>query len=213
MRRLSFFSVSAWMFALVFAALGSNGLPQQKNSDIDEIGRRDINKHQINFMSLEKEIALGKQLGGQIVLVIPIVHHFRNPGIQHQLGADTARVVGDVNCCFTDANSKNRGLDDGVLLCVHAPAKLVALAAGHVHLLADATDLGAVLDAFGRAVVAGREDSFIFHNDGTDFPPEACRTCGNQVGHFHEVFVHGGPCDFCHARGIMRMVYEGFLWN
>ena len=66
MRRLSFLSVSAWMFVLVFAAIVSIGLSQQRNSDIDEIGRRDINKHQINFISLEKEIALGKQLAAEI---------------------------------------------------------------------------------------------------------------------------------------------------
>ena len=66
MRRVSFLGVSAWLFVLVFSAIASVGLSQQKNSDIDEIGRRDINKHQINFVSLEKEIALGKQLAAEI---------------------------------------------------------------------------------------------------------------------------------------------------
>lgn len=71
MRRLSFLSVSSWMFLLIFAA---SGLPQQKNSDIDEIGRRDINKHQINFISLEKEIALGKQLAAEIERTVKLMN-------------------------------------------------------------------------------------------------------------------------------------------
>jgi predicted Zn-dependent protease len=71
MQRLGFFSVSSWMFLLILAA---NGLPQQKNSDIDEIGRRDINKHQINFISLEKEIALGKQLAAEIERTVKLLN-------------------------------------------------------------------------------------------------------------------------------------------
>ena len=74
MRRLSFLSVSAWMFVLVFDAVVSIGLSQQKNSDIDEIGRRDINKHQINFISLEKEIALGKQLAAEIERTVKLLN-------------------------------------------------------------------------------------------------------------------------------------------
>jgi beta-barrel assembly-enhancing protease len=71
MRRLSFFSVSSWMFLLILA---TNGLSEQKNSDIDEIGRRDINKHQINFISLEKEIALGKQLAAEIERTVKLLN-------------------------------------------------------------------------------------------------------------------------------------------
>src|SRR5262249_7229269 len=37
-----------------------------KNSDIENIGNRDINKKQINFMSYEKEIALGRQLAAEV---------------------------------------------------------------------------------------------------------------------------------------------------
>jgi beta-barrel assembly-enhancing protease len=37
-----------------------------KNSDVDNIGNRDINKRQINFMSYEKEIALGRQLAAEV---------------------------------------------------------------------------------------------------------------------------------------------------
>src|SRR5262245_56742952 len=37
-----------------------------KNSDVDEIGNRNVNKGNLNFISLEKEIALGKQLAQEV---------------------------------------------------------------------------------------------------------------------------------------------------
>src|SRR5262245_7042671 len=37
-----------------------------KNSDIDNIGNRNINKGSINFTSIEKEIQLGRQLSAEI---------------------------------------------------------------------------------------------------------------------------------------------------
>jgi hypothetical protein len=51
---------------MYLARLSSNGLSQQKNSDVDNVGQRDFNKSQINFISLEKEIAMGKQLAVQV---------------------------------------------------------------------------------------------------------------------------------------------------
>lgn len=42
------------------------GQKKKKNSNIEDIGNRDINKGSINFMSLEKEIALGRQLASEV---------------------------------------------------------------------------------------------------------------------------------------------------
>jgi beta-barrel assembly-enhancing protease len=39
---------------------------KEKNSDLDNIGNRNINSHQVNFISLEKEIALGRQLAQEV---------------------------------------------------------------------------------------------------------------------------------------------------
>jgi len=44
-----------------------------KNSDIDNIGNRNINKHQINFMSLESEIAMGRQLASEVEREVKLV--------------------------------------------------------------------------------------------------------------------------------------------
>lgn len=47
------------------AAIGSAAGPK-KNSDLENIGNRDINKGSINLMSLDKEIALGRQLAAEV---------------------------------------------------------------------------------------------------------------------------------------------------
>jgi predicted Zn-dependent protease len=39
---------------------------KKKNGDVDNIGNRNINKGSINFMSLEKEIAMGRQMAAEI---------------------------------------------------------------------------------------------------------------------------------------------------
>jgi predicted Zn-dependent protease len=44
-----------------------------KNSDIDNIGNRDINRRTINFMSLEKEIQLGRELAAEVERSVKLV--------------------------------------------------------------------------------------------------------------------------------------------
>src|SRR3989304_1351733 len=69
-----------WMLVMLLAApvipVSAAG-PQKapKNSDIDNIGNRDINKGlgNINLMSLEKEIALGRQLSAEIERQVKLV--------------------------------------------------------------------------------------------------------------------------------------------
>lgn len=39
---------------------------KKKNSNVEDIGNRDINKGSINFISLDKEIALGRELAAQV---------------------------------------------------------------------------------------------------------------------------------------------------
>jgi predicted Zn-dependent protease len=46
---------------------------KKKNSDIDNIGNRDINKHSVNFMSLEKEIELGRQLSAEVERQVKLI--------------------------------------------------------------------------------------------------------------------------------------------
>ncbi len=46
---------------------------KKKNADVDEIGNRDINKGNWNMMSIEKEIALGKQLAQDIERQVKLI--------------------------------------------------------------------------------------------------------------------------------------------
>jgi predicted Zn-dependent protease len=46
---------------------------KKKNSDVDNIGNRNINKGSINFISLEKEITLGRQLASEIERQVKLV--------------------------------------------------------------------------------------------------------------------------------------------
>jgi hypothetical protein len=42
---------------------------KKKNSDVENIGNRNINKGNINFISLDKEIAMGRQLAADFIRI------------------------------------------------------------------------------------------------------------------------------------------------
>jgi predicted Zn-dependent protease len=46
---------------------------KKKNSDVDNIGNRNINKGSINFISLDKEIAMGRQLSAEIERQVKLI--------------------------------------------------------------------------------------------------------------------------------------------
>jgi len=68
-----------------------------KNSDIDNIGNRDINKHSINFMSLEKEVELGRQLAAELERSVklqddPVLNEYVNRVGQNLVRNSDAKV-------------------------------------------------------------------------------------------------------------------------
>jgi beta-barrel assembly-enhancing protease len=58
--------VLAVTLTFALATVGSAEGKKKRNSDIENIGIRDINKRSINFVSLDKEIALGRELARQV---------------------------------------------------------------------------------------------------------------------------------------------------
>ncbi|MBI3949110.1 MAG: M48 family metalloprotease [Acidobacteria bacterium] len=69
------------LVALLMALSPASGLAQQKNKkplptkrNPLMVGKRDINSHQINFYSLDREIALGQQLAAQVEMQLPLVN-------------------------------------------------------------------------------------------------------------------------------------------
>src|SRR5437867_6472179 len=51
----------------------SKAKSKKKNADVDNIGNRNINKGSINFISLEKEIAMGRQLAAEIERQVKLI--------------------------------------------------------------------------------------------------------------------------------------------
>src|SRR5215467_7059937 len=58
--------VLAVTLTFALATVGSAEGKKKRNSDIENIGIRDINKRSINFISLDREIALGRELARQV---------------------------------------------------------------------------------------------------------------------------------------------------
>jgi predicted Zn-dependent protease len=88
---------AAIVLSLALATLGFAEDKKKKNSDIDNIGTRDINKHSINFMSLDKEIALGRELARQVeqeskLVNDPVINEYVNRVGQNLVRNSDAKV-------------------------------------------------------------------------------------------------------------------------
>ena len=90
-------------------------------------------------------------------------------------------------------------LDDGILLGMEAPAKLVALTRRNGLLLPKAADIQTVLQAGGSSVVSCGQDFFVSHQDSTHLPSKARRPFSDEMGDIHEVFVPGRPGGIGHG--------------
>ena len=69
----------------------------RKNSDVDDIGNRDINKHSVNFTSLEQEQQLGRELAAEVerqekLLKDPVVNEYVNRVGQNLVRNSDAKV-------------------------------------------------------------------------------------------------------------------------
>jgi len=89
--------VAIMALIVALAAVGSAEDKKKKNSDIENIGTRDINKGSINFISLDKEIALGRQLAQQVekeskILKDPVVEEYVNRIGQNLVRNSDAKV-------------------------------------------------------------------------------------------------------------------------
>ena len=77
--------------------VSQRALAKDKDSDVDAIGQRDINNHQINFISLDKEIALGKQLAAEVektskLITDPVITEYVNRIGQNLVRNSDAKV-------------------------------------------------------------------------------------------------------------------------
>jgi len=65
------------------------------NADIDNIGTRDINKGSINFISLDKEIALGRQLSAEVERQVKLVN---DPTVNEYVNRVGQNIVRNSDC-------------------------------------------------------------------------------------------------------------------
>jgi predicted Zn-dependent protease len=89
--------VPAAALMLAIAVAGSAEDKKKKNSDIENIGVRDINKGSINFISLDKEIALGRELSQQVekeskLLNDPVINEYVNRVGQNLVRNSDAKI-------------------------------------------------------------------------------------------------------------------------
>jgi len=64
--------------------------PKPRNSDIDNIGTRDINRGNLNFITIEKEIAMGRQLASEVERQLKLVD---NPAINEYVNRIGQNIV------------------------------------------------------------------------------------------------------------------------
>ena len=98
-------AVFALMIAL--ATAGSAADQKKKNSDVENIGVRDINKGSINFISLDKEIALGRELAKQVedqskLVTDPAITEYVNRVAQNLVRNSDAKVPFTVKVIDSD---------------------------------------------------------------------------------------------------------------
>lgn len=119
MKYFRFRSMAALILALTFSTAASaqdkskNSSSQEtkkvskKNADVDNIGNRNINKGSINFMSIEKEIALGRQLAAEIERQVklvddPVINEYVNRVGQNLVRNSDAKVPFSIKVVESD---------------------------------------------------------------------------------------------------------------
>src|SRR5262249_25217280 len=88
---------TAIVIALALAVSGSAEGKKRKNSDVENIGTRDINKGTINFVSLDREIAMGRDMAQQVeqeskLLKDPVINEYVNRVGQNIVRNSDAKV-------------------------------------------------------------------------------------------------------------------------
>ena len=92
------FSALPVAFLAVLTLLPNRSFAEDKKNDPDEIGNRDVGKG-VNFWSLEKEIALGKQLAQEVerqakIVDDPIIAEYVNRVGQNLVRNSDAKEIG-----------------------------------------------------------------------------------------------------------------------
>ena len=85
------------LLIITYISLPETGLAAEKNRDIEAIGARNINAGQMNFYSVEREIALGRELAEELesssrILDDPEINEYINRFGQNLVRSSDAKV-------------------------------------------------------------------------------------------------------------------------
>lgn len=101
----------------------------------------------------------------------------------------------DVERAAENRASLTGGVDDRILLRVHGIAELVTLAMRHAEVLPLAgAAVAAVLGTSRSAIVPGRYDDVVLHDDGSVVPAEAGRALRDALCDIEIVFILCQSC-------------------
>ncbi len=121
--------------------------------------------------------------------VVAAIDDLADACVDNELGAGEARRDGDIDGAAGDAVAVVGGLANSVLLGVGAEALFEVIAAFCGGGATWATAIEAVLDAARRAVVAGRKDVIILHDDRAHMATAAVRALSDDLCNLHKVLV------------------------
>ena len=121
--------------------------------------------------------------------IVATVDDLLNTGVDDKLRAGEARGNRDVNRAASDGVPVVGGLTDGVLLGVGAKALFEVRTALRRPGAPWTAACKAVLDAARSAVVAGREDVVVLHDDSANRTAQAIAALGDDFRDLHEVLV------------------------
>jgi predicted Zn-dependent protease len=135
---------SLFLCTFIPTALAGQNQTQPKFSDIDNIGNRQINQGSINFTSIEREIAVGRQLAAETdrqvtLLDDPIVAEYINRIGQNLVLNSDARyipfTIKVVNSAEVNASSLPGGfvyINTGVIIAAEDEAELASVIAHQI---------------------------------------------------------------------------------
>jgi len=143
-------------------------------------------------------IRFRQQRGGKGIRISFFIININDPGINQHLSADGTGQVRAVQDGAFHADTIQGGLNNGILFSMKAAAQFMPFSRRNSLFLPNTTNIQAMPDIGGRAVVAGCDDPFIPDDNSSHLSSQASGAFGHQLGDIHEILIPGGPFELTH---------------
>ena len=94
--------------------------------------------------------------------------------IDKHFRANEARLRRAINICSVKAYAVHGALDDDILFSMQTAANLMPFTGRNIHFRPQTARIPAMLHSARHAVVACRQNMFVFHGNGADFSSDTC---------------------------------------